>query len=249
MSADDLSRLAEEAGFVFRGKGSSHRGHDVELGPAAAGKTIIVSVDEVLRSAEALRGLRGREAIVVSEHRGTFETNEEFVFFTDVVSLGNQLVVRELGHRRATRESLHEVAEALRHAEERPLVERVGGAELIVTGEVTGVRLLEKPFPPRSEHDPDWGVARVAVRSVIKGRKPRGEIEVVFANSDDIAWRHSPKLHRGASGIFVLHLLREDEEPREVSRPLYRATDALDFLPLEQLDRVQRALGQDNGGR
>ncbi|MET2825510.1 hypothetical protein [Mesorhizobium shangrilense] len=252
MSTDE--RRPEEAGFVFRGRSMPDRGHpthddDAER-RADAEKTIRIHIDEVLHSTPELRDLGGRDAFVISDDRAIFESGEEFVFFTDVVSLGNHLVVRELGHRRATTEAREEIAETLRVAVERPLAERVRHAELIVTGEVTASRVLERPFPPRSEHDPEWGVARIAVRTVLKGKKPKGDVEVLFANSHDIAWYKSPKLHEGRHGIFLLHLAgqeEEDDHPRDLPRPIHKAIDPLDFLPTDREADVRRLIDQEGG--
>jgi hypothetical protein len=185
MSTDDLQRL-EEAGFIFRGKAAPVRDDadpDRSAGTDAAGKTIRVRIDEVLHSAPELRGLRGHEAIVIGDRRETYESAEEIIFFTDVVSLGDLLVVRELGHRRATSEARREISRMLRDAAERPLSERVRQADLIVIGEVTSAMVFDRPFPQRSEHDPEWGIARVVARTVLKGRKPRGEIAVLASSS------------------------------------------------------------------
>lgn len=252
MSTDE--RRPEEAGFVFRGRSMPDPDHpDHDDGAERRGdteKTSRIHIDEVLHSTPELRGLRGRDAFVISDHKAAFENGEEFVFFTDVVSLGDHLVVRELGHRRATSEAREEIAETLRAAVERPLAERVRHAEMIVTGEVTASRVLERPFPPRSEHDPEWGIARIAVRAVLKGKKPKGDVEVLFASSQDIAWYKSPKLREGMHGIFLLHLAGqedEDDHPRDLPRPIHKAIDPLDFLPADREADVRRLIDQERG--
>ena len=248
MNAEELSRLVDEAGFVFRGRAVPRQPANDEIDPAAAGKTAAVEVEEVLRGSDVLRGLVGSDVIVVSEDPAAIPEAAPFVFFTNCVSLGDQVVARELGHREASDEAVREIDEALRVATDRPLAARAAAADLIVTGEVVSSRPLEKSFPPRSEHDPDWGIASVTVASVIKGPQRR-RIEVLFADSIDIAWYKSPKLHEGASGIFILRPRSEDEAPAGVPRTVYQATDPLDFLPSERLPEVQRALGQDEGGQ
>ena len=249
MANEDLLRLVETSGFVFRGKAVEHPIPEAEVGAGAANKAVAVAVEEVMRGTDVLRGLKGRDVIVISEHVAAIETAGECVFFTECISLGAQVVARELAHRQAAPATLREITEAISAAAERPLIERVRGAELIVTGHVSSVRVLEKPFPPKSEHDPHWAVARVAVRTVIKGRKPRGDIEVLFASSDDIAWRRSPRLHEGSSGIFILRVMREHDEPRELPRSVYVAIDPLDFLPEDRLGEVRRGLDSEPGGR
>jgi hypothetical protein len=60
----------------------------------------------------------------------------------------------------------------------------------------------------------------------------------------DIVWYRSPKLHEGASGIFILQATKEDEAPPDVPRTVYQVTDPLDFLPAERLPDVQRLLDE-----
>lgn len=248
MTTDELLRLVDQAGFVFRGT-AVRPGADAEIGPAAAGHTITVEVEEVLRGTDVLRGLVGRNVIVVSDDPADIEPAARHVFFTNCVSLGDTVVAREVGRRGASHESLNEIAESLRVTADLPLAARLVAADLIVTGEITSSARVNGPRLPRSEHDPDWWIARVAVELTIKGRSPRKRVDVLFANSLDIAWYRSPKLHEGVSGIFLLHSRTEDAALREVPRTVYQATDPLDFLPIGQLPQVQRMLDNDSGER
>jgi len=212
--------------------------------PAAAGEGFTVAIEAVLHSTPELRGLAGKSATVLGRHAGERREHAPHILFTQCISLGERLLLRELGQVEATEEAMRAVEHALREAAERPLRARIEAAALIVVGEVVASRKLEPDLPPRSEHDPDWWIARVAVQSVLKGAKPKGEVEVLFANSTDIVWYRSPKLHRGTSGIFLLHHVKPDEAPRELPRGVYRATDPLDFLPAGRLAEVQRLLGR-----
>jgi hypothetical protein len=125
----------------------------------------------------------------------------------------------------------------------------VAEADLIVTGRVTSSRRAETPSVLRSEHDAEWWIARVAVQTAVKGTKPKGELEVLFANSTDIAWYRSPKLHEGASGVFILRRVAQKEEVPEEARGIYEATDPLDLLPSDRLQEVHRALGHEKEER
>jgi hypothetical protein len=249
MDTDTLRRFVDEAGFVFRGRVLAHRSADAPTVPAEAGEVVAAQIEEVLCSTVDMRGLAGQEASVITKHAVELRERHAVVLFTECISLGNHILVREIGHVEAVAENERQIAEALREAEERPLRERVATADLIVIGEVVESRPLEREFPPRSEHDPEWWIARVAVASALKGRKPRGEVEVLFANSTDIVWYKSPKLHKGTSGVFLLHHLKEDEVPRDALRSAYQATDPLDFLPGSRQGEVERMLGPHRGDR
>jgi hypothetical protein len=242
----DVPRLVDEAGFVFRGRAVSRQA-GTELGPLGVGKTVLVEVEEILQSTDVMQGLVGTDVTVISEDPTQITQTEGLLFFTDCVSVGNQVVVRELGHREVSRDSLREVERALRVNADRPLTLRVAGADLIVTGAVTSARPFGEPSPLRSEHDPDWWIARIAVDAAIKGRSSRKTIEVLFANSPDIAWYKSPKLHEGASGIFILRTRIDAEAPAGLPRTVYQATDPLDFLPAGRLPEVRRLLEEAEG--
>jgi hypothetical protein len=246
VSTNELVELVERAGFVFKGRPVAGERRDVESETPA--RAVTFTVDEVLRSADALRGLAGSEVIVVTEDAAAIADAAELVMFTVCTSVGDRVVTEEIGHRDASRRSIDEVREATREVSERPLRERAKTAELVVVGTVTGARRVEEPGLPRSEHDPDWWLARVAVDEVIKGPN-RKNVDVLFANSNDIAWYRAPKLHEGTRGILLLHRGEEDELPREAPARAYQATHPLDFHPVERRANLERALSADGRER
>ena len=248
MDTEEIKRLVATAGFVFRGSIQRERQGDAPAVPAEAGEIVATRIEQVLRSTQVLRGVAGQSALVISKHAGTLRQLHGAILFTECVSLGRQLLLREIGYVETSTAASHQVAEAIREADERPLRERVAGADLIVTGEVAESHPTESAKKPKSEHDPLWWIARVTVKSVLKGRKPTGKIEVLFANSTDLAWFKSPKLHSGTSGILLLRHLTHVEAPKDVPPTAYQATDPLDLLPIERLAEVERLLGEDRRG-
>jgi hypothetical protein len=247
MSSDQLLALVGRAGFIFRGKvvrhGASHAAAGVE-GPAAT-----VSVHEVLRSTHVLQGLAGRDVTIFGEHAANLHAGASYIFLADCVVLGDHAILRDHSHFEVSPDADRDIAEAIRIEEERPLRERVAGADLIVTGRVTASRQLEPPSIRRSEHDPDWWVARLAVRTVVKGKTGKEkEIDVLFANSDDLSWYKSPKLHEGVSGVFLLRLAEPNHLPK-AARNMFVAADPLDHLPAERLPEVERLLQSEKGDR
>lgn len=241
MDTGEIRRLVTAAGFIFRGRIEPNGNGEAPTIPAEAGETITVRIEDVLRSTPALRNLAGQKAFVMTGANAS-RKSRSLILFAECISLGQQLLLREIGHVEASDTALRQVAEAIRAEDERPLHERIAAADLIVEGEVIESRPLDRHFPPRSEHDPLWSLARVTISAVLKGRKPRSEIDVLYASSDDRVWFHSPKLHVGVSGIFLLFRLNEAEVPKDLPRSAYQATDPLDFLPHRRRGEVERLL-------
>ena len=250
MDIDALHHHVREAGFIFRARPLSQLPGKPPQIPEGAGELIAAQIDQVLRSTNSLRDLAGKQAFVVTRDTATLQPAHAFIFFTQVLSLGQELLVREVAHAETSVETVRQVEQAIREEDERPLRERVASAELIVEGEVVASRILERPFTPPSEHYPDWGIARIAVGVVLKGRKPRGEVEVLFAASLDRVWFKSPKLHRGTHGIFLLFRVDEGERPPpEMGRNGWQALDALDLQPVERREEIERLIEGGRGER
>jgi hypothetical protein len=247
MDVESMVRLSDEAGFVFRGRVVARAPDEAPVSTADKARTLSVTVEEVLRGTDVTRDLVGRTVYVVSDEAERTDDGARHVFFTNCVSLGEQVLTQELGRHGASDEARDEVAETVRVAEELPLAERILGADLIVTGVVTDSRPLDKPFPPRSEHDPEWWVARVAVDTVVKGRTNRKTVDVLFANSVDIAWYQSPKLYEGMSGVLLLRSARGEDVPEQLPRAAYQATHPLDFIETHRLVDIRAVIERDAG--
>ena len=249
MDNGDIRHLVGVAGFIFRGTIRKHLKDHTSAIPAEGSETVAVRIEQVLRSTPVLRSLAGQDAFVMTSRASALLESRSPILFSECISLGSQLLLREIAHVEASEETTRQVADAIRLENERPLRERVAGAELIVTGVVLDSGPTESARSPKSEHDPIWWIARLSVKSVLKGRKPAGKLEVLFASSTDREWFKSPKLYRDASGIFLLRQAREEGVPKKVARTAYEAIDPLDFLPIERLAEVERLLAGERGGR
>ena len=109
--------------------------------------------------------------------------------------------------------------------------------------------------PRLSEHDPQWWEAVIDVDDVVAGNvEQEGQVTVMYPNSDDVMWRHTPKFQAGQEGVWILHkeqiraLARES--PANIAMHAiavaegtgaYTALDPMDFQPLDQLDRIKAA--------
>jgi hypothetical protein len=246
VSFAEVSRFVKEAGFIFRGRLSSNQkpaDHD-----STTQQTIAVEIEEVLLSTDVLRGFRGKIATVLREQAASVEGEGSFIFFTNCLVLSDRLVVREVGQIRTSLEADRAVADAIKEAAERPLQERVAAAELIVEGHVTASAAADPNAVQKSEHDPNWWIAQVSVESVLKGSgKPAKAVEVLFANSKDIAWYKSPKLHQGVRGIFLLHAVKETDRPPRIKRLIYKAIDPLDFQTTDRRPEIEQMLAGEKG--
>jgi hypothetical protein len=109
MSKADLLRQVEGAGFVFHGGVVAKDTPGVPLA-TGEGKAVRVEVEQIVRSSEALRGLVGKQVVVLSGDRAALEERAAF-FFTKVVALGDHVVVRERGHMKSLPQAIEEVAE------------------------------------------------------------------------------------------------------------------------------------------
>ncbi len=223
----DLLRLVERSGFIFRG-----RHIDMQK----------VLIQEVLWSSKALRDLVGKEATFKDRDEARKEKEDTAIFFSTVISLGNQLLLHSLGELPAFDNQVHRVKDHIRAVAELPLRKRIAEAALIITGEVIETRPVGKSRIPRSEHDPDWWIARVKVGEVHKGATKHKEVEVLFANSKDIAWYKAPKLQEGDRGIFLLQPVDARAFHLPTEGPVYQVTDPLDFHPIERLSDIQKFL-------
>lgn len=238
MTEAEISPLIDQAGFIFLGKVLRRR-TKLTLPALTVSDPVPVLIEDVLASTDVMRGFKGREVFVVSKDPAALLEGASLVFFTNILVLGDHVVVQEIG----TAEPLAGTASQITQlANERPLQQRVSAADLIISGLVISIVPVETTPPfTISEHDPKWWIARIAVQSVIKGATTQPDVEVLFANSLDIAWYKVPKLREGMSGVFSLRLLNANEAPPEIARPIYQINDPLDFLPAERLPDVLRA--------
>jgi len=88
----------------------------------------------------------------------------------------------------------------LREMHQDKLREHMHAADAVVVGRVVSVE--KAGTVTYSEHDPDWWRATIDVYHVERGQIKR-QVRVLFANSSDVRWRHTPKPKpsQGASGF------------------------------------------------
>lgn len=248
VAADPVTDLVRRSGFIFRGTVLQQGEATMRSVPVDAATTV-VQVQEVLYAPPDLDDFTGRTITVQLPEPGLVRAGESAAFFTRTWIFGSSLAVRAAGVLPVgglgsdPGQLAGQVAEAVRRVADETLFRRLDGARWVVVGTVVSAgpaRVPARIAPEITEHEPDWWIARVAIRSVEKGTGSPGEIEVLFPHSDDVAYYRNPKLSPGQESLFILH---EDQMPKR-SRGLagLTALDPLDVQDLRQLDRVRRLL-------
>jgi hypothetical protein len=235
--------LTHQAGFVFEGTVEQVGASTSSAYPAAA-ETAVVKVTRLLKTTSALAGYEGQRVTVHLQAPVTLKVGQAATFFTHGIHYGEGLVVTELGTlQQPASMTGPELTAALQFSADTEMTQRLAEADLVVTGVASAPRrqapspTLATSVPVRrvSEHAPDWWVATVTVDSVEKGIHHEKTMDVMFANSTDIAWARAPKIKGGERGVWLLHT--QDRYGRPVSG--HAITDPLDFRPAEDVARVR----------
>jgi len=255
--------MAGQSRFSFRGTVQKLGAVTMPQVPVTD-RTVVVRVEEVLHAPEALGNWTGKEITVLLSEGEQVHEGEQVIFFTNGWLYGASIAVQSIGHRPV------EVSHPAEVLADRDLRAHVDDADLVVTGQVTAVRLpvapagraLAGPLPGRrfSEHDAQWREAVVQIESVDKGNHPAQEVIVHFPASTDVAWYRAPKLQAGHEGVFLLHRheVGEPTPARETATPsaappapieAYTVLHPLDFQPKDKLEQIRSHIrGTSNAG-
>ena len=170
----------------------------------------IVKVDKVLKSSEGHENFEGMEITVIlnDEQQTKFKKGFRGIFFTKTWLFGNSLavLVNAVEQDKSTIENVQkEIIQFQENQEYKSLESRVNLADLIVYGKVEKIKDMEpKRQSFETEHDPNYKLAIISTKEVLKKSTSLDTINVYFASSDDIQWYRSPKLIVGDEGIFLL---------------------------------------------
>ena len=249
-----IKQLLASSGLVFTGTVSAV-GTSSVAGVTADERTAVVEVTQTGKApAEVQLPVGARVTVQLSAELPTLQPGAEATFFTNPVVYGDELAVVEVG-RMPVAEVMARTAAvpgrvtpvpvieaALIELAQEQVLEHARAADAAVRGRV--ISLAEAPtVPVRSEHDPQWWVAVIAVDLVAKGNLPAGHddgvvVNVLYANSVDIAWHESPKPKAGQAGLWLLH--RTDPEHRQLAS--FQLLHPLDLQPSTQLELLRQEL-------
>jgi hypothetical protein len=203
--------LIQKASYVSIGTVRLVGASNVKLIPGGD-DTAVVHIDHIAKGADTVGDFTGDDVTVVLQKPKSVAVGDRFHFYTNRKVSGANLAVDEVGRTPIVAgEEVGAVKARAAQMKTEAGIKKVEAhttdADLIVTGKVTAI----KPVPRderhlRSEHDPDWWEATVAVDSTEKGQAPANNVlTVYYPFSRDIRWFRVPKLVVGREGVFFLH--------------------------------------------
>jgi hypothetical protein len=237
-SPEDLVQLADTSAFIFTGSIARAGASTVAVLPVDE-TTVVVSVEDVIKSPLGLRGFAGRE-VTVQLLRPLAEG--QYVFFADPLAIGNGIAVKERAHLHARERG--EAAEAVERGYARLIQRRAEGAFLVALGTVGQVRPLLPPEERRGRVP--WSLAPFEIERVVKGRRAR-HITLLGPVPASKRLPRAPALRAGLHAILFLHRPPEDalelidEEERQRTGFL---AEPPDIQPPERLSTIIQILGE-----
>jgi len=243
--------LAQKSRFIFQGTVTKVKAASMP-GVPVSDHTVVVRVDQTLRSGKTLDDFTGKEVTVYLTKPNSAEVGAKFVFFTNGWLYGKGLAVQEVGRIEAKEGRVEavgshvEVCKALADLEQKDadqaLQSRMARAQLIVSGKVVSTRPAPGGRHPYSEHDPDWWDAVIDVSAVQKGQAAGPQIVVKYPRSKDELWIDCPKFREGDEGIWILQVDQTEKGSPRLRTTGYTALSPLDFQPKPEMERALRLL-------
>jgi hypothetical protein len=263
--------LAAQSTFVFKGTVKKLKATTIS-GIKLTEKTVVVSVNEILRAPELLQSFAGTDITVQLGSRETVRKGEQAIFYTDSWMIGESLGVKSNGHTEVSTGSTFESVSTpeLDDAASQRLQAKVADADTVVTGKVTDVRLADRTskgtggketpeqFEAVSEHNPVWQEAVIEVADVEKGKGTSKQIVVRFPESTDVRWYETPKFEPGQEGVFLLKDEKGSANPQAKddstqakgkgkTKRVYTALDAEAVQPIQNVSAIRTLIKTSKG--
>lgn len=185
---------------------------------------VIVNVTDVHRLPGNLDPLQGQTVTVQMKDVSSVRVGEQRTFFADVIALGAELGVKEVGSEPAgldkqSRESLtQKVRERDRKRAEDDLRRRVEKASAVGLGRIVRITPMKKEQEIDREHDPEWQVVELRLSSVAKGGREQ-TISFLYPGSHDILFVGYPQMQVDQEWTVILDKSDEKEVGLVISHP------------------------------
>jgi len=216
--------LAARASIVVKGTVTRSDASDEPLVPASS-RTAVIRISTMLAGGEFAGNLNGQSATVVLAGAGSPPAGAEMWFFGNPRYAGKSLTIADIGEVPvAEKVADADLARGVLARRDAPLRARLATASAVFRGVVEKIVPVASTTPTSSdvnEHDPEFRLAWVRVRSAMSGPKAGALTPVLFPASDDVMWFNHLKLKVGADVVVIGHA------PQDQERPLLRTSGAL----------------------
>jgi hypothetical protein len=263
--------LLEKSNFVFKGTLMKLNAATLDGVPVTS-KTAVVRVDSLIQAAEVLEYYGRTEITVQLGKNEVINPGQQAIFYTNSLVVGESLVVRSIGHnllKEKSSASAKNAESSLSLPPIKGLKKHIAGADMVVTGQVTSVKVLQDQNKDEgnlttssgfiSEHNPVWQEATIIVNQIEKGSGTSRKLKVRFPQSTDVRWYASPKLRAGQEGIFLLQKPIDKNSPEETktAKALSKKNQASTYYtviepgtvqPLKNIEKVRLLIKETNEG-
>lgn len=222
---------------------------------APAPNTAVIRISRMYAGAEFAGDQAGRNATVILSRAVQLREGVRALFFGEPRFVGKVLTIADHGELTASQVEDPGLATGLQARRDLPIRMRLEIAAAVFRGVVEKVgpppvagrdRPQERAGEAVNEHDPEFQLAMVRVRSILRGA-PAGPVQpVLFPGSRDIMWFNGPKLKPGQDLVLLAH--RPLESELMMMSPALRAfaersralvvTQPYDVLPAAEEKRV-----------
>jgi hypothetical protein len=229
----NLEKLVGQSEYIFEATVDKLGEATLPIVPVTK-ETAVVLVTQLLRRPPGLGDFSGKTVTVQFTAKSRLSKRHKLLIFARGWLYGTSLALKESGHVRSTPSIWQQVIEAEQRLQERVLRQRVRRAEIIVTGEVSDVRLL-RDHEESGEKQPEWSEVLLEVASWEKTVQKEAAIRVVYPAHPHPGFPRARRFHRGQEGIWMLRSI----SVKVLQGRAYIAEDVQDFQPLERLERVR----------
>ncbi len=228
----------ENVDYIFQGR--ILKGGKLELPVALQGKkSKLVQVENVLLSSEGHENFKGSTIQVVLDIDEKLDPNISYVFYTKTWLFGKTLTV--IADNVIEGVEISDVTKQIEDFQDKKIKDKFDLSELIIVGKVENIkRVKAEPRELISEHYPQWEIATLKVREVLKGKYSEKELQIFFSSSVDVHWYKSPKLTLAQQGIFILN----KKEQFVKTKGNFLITETNEFYPISDLEKIKTILSK-----
>jgi hypothetical protein len=194
-SIADLDALADGSHFVFIGSIVRSDASTMRTVQADS-STAVVTIEEALKAPAGFTNLDSREVTV------RLLTPLEpgiYVFFADLLAVGEGIAVQERAHLDASTESARaEAREAIARGYAARIRTRIDAATVVALGVEGQVSALNAP-PGQDDDSVAWGTALLQIEQLLKGNQRPGGVTLIGPRTPTRRFPRTPTLRPGRS--------------------------------------------------